>query len=183
MVKIYTKTGDRGETALFSGGRVPKHHLRVEAYGTIDELNSVLGLARAAAPSEQVDLWLNTLQNQLFHLGADLATPLDAKADWIARVTESQVEWLETTIDQMSELLEPLKNFILPGGTLAAAQLQVARAVCRRAERLIVALAEQESISENTIAYVNRLSDWLFTAARYENMQAGEAESKWTLGS
>ena len=180
-MKIYTKTGDKGETSLFAGGRVPKYHLRVEAYGTIDELNSVIGVARAAEPSQQVDLWLDQVQNQLFHLGSDLATPQDAKADWVTRVTAGDIEWLEATIDQMSAELSPLKNFILPGGTSAAAQLQVARAICRRAERLIVALGESDDIGDHALAYVNRLSDWLFTLARFENMQAGEPESKWSL--
>lgn len=180
-MRIYTKTGDAGETSLFGGGRLPKHHLRVAAYGTIDELNAVLGVARAAQPSPQVDEWLEKAQNQLFHLGADLATPLDAKTNWITRVTEADIIWLERSIDRMSEELPPLKNFILPGGTLAAAQLQVARAVCRRAERLIAGLNESDAISQQALPYVNRLSDWLFTLARYENMQAGEPEAKWAL--
>lgn len=180
-MKIYTKTGDTGETSLFGGGRVPKHHLRVEAYGTIDEVNSLLGLARAAGPSQQGDRWLEKAQNQLFHLGSDLATPIDAKTDWITRVTERDIAWLESTIDCMSDALPPLRNFILPGGTQVAAQLQVARAVCRRAERLITALGESEEISEDVLPYVNRLSDWLFTLARHENMKAGVAESKWSL--
>ncbi|MCY3917085.1 MAG: cob(I)yrinic acid a,c-diamide adenosyltransferase [Chloroflexi bacterium] len=180
-MKIYTKTGDAGGTSLFGGGRVAKHHARVEAYGTIDELNSVLGVARAAEPSRQVDAWLEKAQRQLFHLGADLATPLDAKADWITRVSQADVDWLEGAIDQMSENLTPLRNFILPGGTPAAAQIQLARAVCRRAERLVVALAESQDIGEQALPYINRLSDWLFTLARFENKQAGEAESKWSL--
>lgn len=180
-MRIYTKTGDAGETSLFGGGRVPKHHLRVEAYGTIDEVNSALGVARAAQPSKQGDEWLELLQNQLFHLGSDLATPLSVKADWITRVSEADVAWLESTIDHMSQELAPLSNFILPGGTPAAAQLQLARAICRRAERLIVALSASEAISEQALPYVNRLSDWLFTLARYENMKAGESESKWSL--
>lgn len=180
-MKIYTKTGDDGGTSLFAGGRVPKHHARVAAYGTIDELNSVLGVARAAQPSRQVDAWLEEVQNQLFHLGADLATPLDANAEWITRVSKADLDWLERSIDQMSEALAPLSNFILPGGTPAAAQMQLARAVCRRAERQIAALAENHDISAQALPYVNRLSDWLFTLARYENMKAGEAESKWSL--
>ena len=180
-MKIYTKTGDAGETSLLGGGRVSKHHLRVEAYGTIDEVNSLLGLARAAGPSQQGDLWLEKAQNQLFHLGSDLATPLDAKMDWITRVTEQDTVWLESAIDRMSDGLAPLNNFILPGGAQVAAHLHVARAVCRRAERLITALGESEEISEHVMPYVNRLSDWLFTLARYENMKAGESESKWSL--
>lgn len=180
-MKIYTKTGDSGETSLFGGGRVSKTHLRVEACGTVDELNSLLGLARALSPSDRGDSWLAEIQNQLFHLGADLATPPQAKADWITRIAASDVRWLESTIDEMSAELAPLKNFILPGGTAAAATLQAARAVGRRAERRIVALAEKEDIGAFVLSYVNRLSDWLFTLARYENMQAGEAESKWSL--
>ena len=173
----------KGDTSLFSGGRVPKHHLRVESYGTIDELNSVLGVVRSAKPSPQTDIWLEEVQNQLFHLGADLATPLDAKADWVVRVEVEQVEWLEQTIDEMTEQLDPLSNFILPGGTVAAANLHVARTVCRRAERLVSALQVEEDISEHAIAYINRLSDWLFTLARFENKQAGESEAKWVVRS
>ena len=180
-MKIYTKTGDQGETSLFAGGRVSKTHPRVEAYGTIDELNSLLGLARALRPSDRGDRWLAEAQHQLFHLGADLATPLHAKADWISRMTASDIDWLETTIDEMTAELAPLKNFILPGGTGPAAAIQAARAVCRRAERRIVALAEVEDVGDSVLPYVNRLSDWLFTLARYENLQAGESESKWSL--
>ena len=180
-MKIYTKTGDAGETALFSGGRVPKTHLRVEAYGTVDELNSLLGIVRAAELSQRADNWLSDVQRQLFCLGTDLATPRDAKAEWITRIGAEDIQWLEDTIDKMTSELEPLKNFILPGGTPAAATLQYARAVCRRAERLTVGLTHQEDIGDYIVAYLNRLSDWLFTLARYENMRAGEAETKWTL--
>lgn len=180
-MKIYTKTGDQGTTSLFAGGRVPKSHLRVEAYGTVDELNSHLGLARAQQPGEQTRLWLEQAQNQLFHLGADLATPLDAKADWITRIDSAAVAWLEATIDQMTADLPALKHFILPGGSLAAAQLHIARTVCRRAERLVVALQAQEPLNDQALPYLNRLSDWLFTLARWENQQAGIAEETWTV--
>ncbi len=180
-MKIYTRTGDRGETALFGGGRVPKTHLRMEACGTIDELNSVLGVARAADLSELAEGLLQEVQTQLFHLGADLATPLAAKADWIVRIGESEVRWLESAIDDMTAELAPLQNFILPGGTTAAANLQLARAVCRRAERILVALAQGEELGDYALAYTNRLSDWLFTLARYENMQADESEAKWSV--
>ncbi|MYD08898.1 MAG: cob(I)yrinic acid a,c-diamide adenosyltransferase [Chloroflexi bacterium] len=180
-MKIYTKTGDSGETSLFGGGRVPKTHPRVEACGAVDELNSMLGLARALRPSDRGDAWLADVQNQLFHLGADLATPLDTKADWITRIAAGDIEWLETTIDEMTAELAPLRNFILPGGTAAAAAIQAARAVSRRAERRLVALDATEDIGAFALPYVNRLSDWLFTLARYENMRAGEKESKWTL--
>lgn len=179
-MKIYTKTGDDGTTSLFSGGRVPKTHLRVEAYGTVDELNSVLGVARAHRPSRQTDDYLARVQRQLFHLGADLATPLDAKSDWVARMDADTVRWLEERIDEMTAALPPLTNFILPGGSLAAAQIHVARTVCRRAERLVVALQEHETIGDHALIYLNRLSDFLFTLARYENMRAGIPDVMWT---
>jgi cob(I)alamin adenosyltransferase len=182
-MKIYTKTGDDGTTSLFSGGRVSKAHLRVEAYGTIDELNSVLGAARAYNLSGKTMEWLEKVQTQLFHLGADLATPLDAKADWVVRMDAETIEWLETTIDHMAADLTPLKNFILPGGTPAAAHIHIARTICRRAERLAVTLAEQEAIGEHVLKYLNRLSDWLFTLARWENQQAGIPEEKWSVRS
>ena len=180
-MKIYTKTGDSGETSLFSGGRVAKDHLRVSAYGTVDELNSILGLARSHGASEQGDGWLEAVQNHLFHLGADLATPLDAKADWVVRVTGDQVDWLESTIDTMTQSLPELKHFILPGGTLVSAQLHVARTVCRRVERLVIPLQRDEPIGDFVLPYLNRLSDWLFTLARWENHQAGIAESEWSV--
>jgi cob(I)alamin adenosyltransferase len=180
-MKIYTKAGDGGNTSLFSGGRVPKKHLRVECYGTVDELNSVLGVARAHQPHAQTDAWLERVQNQLFHLGADLATPLDAKADWVVRVDPTAITWLEETIDQMTAELPALKNFVLPGGSLAAAQIHVARTVCRRAERLAVALRDEEAIGEQVIPYLNRLSDFLFTLARWENMKMGIPEEKWSV--
>lgn len=180
-MKIYTRTGDDGTTALFSGGRVAKTHRRVEAYGTVDELNSFIGAARAQGLNQQTDQWLETVQNALFHLGADLATPLDAKSEWVVRVTANQITWLENTIDEMTGALPPLKSFILPGGTPGAAMIQVARAVCRRAERLTIELAETEPIGDLVVPYLNRLSDWLFTLARWENHQAGIEESKWSV--
>ncbi|MCY4464859.1 MAG: cob(I)yrinic acid a,c-diamide adenosyltransferase [Chloroflexi bacterium] len=180
-MKIYTKTGDGGTTALFAGGRVPKHHLRVEAYGTVDELNSLLGVVRATGPSQKTDAWLEIAQNQLFHLGSDLATPPSAKTDWVTRIGKDEINWLEAGIDQMTDLLPPLRNFVLPGGSPAGAQLQVARAVCRRAERIMTALDQSDEIGPDALVYVNRLSDWLFMLARYENRQAGESETKWSL--
>lgn len=179
-MRIYTKTGDGGETSLFGGGRVPKSDLRVAAYGAVDELNSHLGVVRAAAPSQRADSWLKVVQRQLFHLGADLATPMDAKADYVTRVSADDITWLESTIDEMTSELPPLKNFILPGGTPAAASLQLSRAVCRRAERQIVTLVAGEDIGDHVLPYVNRLSDWLFTLARFENLQADEPEAKWS---
>lgn len=180
-MKIYTKTGDEGKTSLFSGGRVSKSHLRVEAYGTVDELNSYLGVVRAYQPTESTDNRLETVQNHMHRLGADLATPMTSKADWLVRIEAETVGWLERDIDAMSEQLDPLKNFILPGGSPAGAHLHVARTVCRRAERLVVALGEQEDINEHASMYINRLSDWLFTLARYENKQQGIPEKAWIV--
>jgi cob(I)alamin adenosyltransferase len=177
-MKIYTRTGDDGTTALFSGGRVPKTHLRVEAYGTVDEMNSVLGVVRTCEPYS--DEWLAQIQRHLFHLGADLATPLDAKSDWVVRVKPDATRWLEQIIDHMTAHLPPLTSFILPGGTPAAAHLHVARTVCRRAERLTVALADQETINASIVPYLNRLSDSLFTMARWENFRAGVMDETWS---
>lgn len=181
-MKIYTKTGDDGTTSLFSGGRVSKTHLRVEAYGTVDELNSVLGVVRAAKPHPQTDAWLLEIQRHLFHLGADLATPLDSKSDWVARMDAGKIAWLEKTIDQMTAQLPPLTHFILPGGSPAAAQLHIARTVCRRAERITTALQEREALGDHVLRYLNRLSDFFFTLARWENMQAGISEDQWSPG-
>ncbi|MFQ3567945.1 MAG: cob(I)yrinic acid a,c-diamide adenosyltransferase [Aggregatilineales bacterium] len=180
-MKIYTRTGDDGTTSLFSGGRVPKHHYRVESYGTLDELNSMLGAARANQPSTETDAYLAQIQEQLFHLGADLATPLDAPSSYVVRMTEGPVAWLEESIDQLTADLPPLKTFILPGGSPAAAQIHLARTICRRAERVVVALAEVEPIGDYVLPYLNRLSDFLFTLARWENQRAGVPEEKWSL--
>jgi cob(I)alamin adenosyltransferase len=179
-MKIYTRTGDDGTTSLFSGGRVPKYHLRVEAYGTVDELNSILGVARALQPSPTTDEYLARIQHQLFHLGADLATPLDAKSSHIVRVAADQVAWLEESIDALTAQLPPLTAFILPGGAPAAAQIHVARTICRRVERFVTQLAESEPVGEQALPYLNRLSDFLFTLARWENMQANVADVTWT---
>lgn len=179
-MKIYTKTGDQGQTSLFAGGRVSKDHLRVEAYGTVDELNSVLGVVRSYGVPPQAETWLIQLQNNLFTVGSDLATPLDNTPDWLVRLTEQPVVQLEAAIDLMDTQLEPLKAFILPSGTPPAAMLHVARTVCRRAERITVALGHSEAINPAVLAYLNRLSDFLFTLARWINHQAGVAETTWT---
>ncbi len=179
-MKIYTKTGDDGTTSLFSSGRVYKSHLRVEAYGTVDELNSCLGLARALKPSPRTDDWLAQVQRQLFHLGADLATPPEAQSRWVVRMDADTIAWLETQIDDMTAALPPLTNFILPGGTPAAAQIHVARTVCRRAERVVVLLQQHEALGGHALAYLNRLSDFLFVLARWENLQAGVPEDTWS---
>ena len=180
-MKIYTKTGDAGETGLFGGGRVRKSHARVEAYGTVDELNALLGLARTHALPAPAPEWLETIQNHLFYLGADLATPSDAQVEGVVRLDAESVHALEQAIDAMNELLPPLKSFILPGGTPAAATLHVARTVCRRAERVCVALGDAESINPTILVYLNRLSDFLFTLARWVNHHAGESEIRWAV--
>ena len=173
--RIYTRTGDKGDTALGSGKRVPKHDLRIEAYGTVDEANACVGVARLSTTGE-LDQMLARVQNDLFDLGADLCVPEDggeiaAKA---LRISDAQVERLEREIDAMNEKLQPLRSFVLPGGTPAAANLHVARTVCRRAERVIVKLAESEALSSATVKYANRLSDFLFVAARFANLSTGD---------
>lgn len=180
-MKIYTRTGDDGGTALFAGGRVPKHHLRVESYGTVDELNSALGLARALQPLAATDQRLHVVQRQLFNLGSDLATPLEASTSWIVRVPAEDIAWLEAEIDAMTAELPELRSFILPGGTPAAAQIHVARTICRRAERLVSALHEREALNPQALPYLNRLSDFLFTLARWENANSGVADERWTV--
>lgn len=178
-MKIYTKTGDEGETSLFAGGRVPKNHLRLHTYGTVDELNSVIGLARAFDIDNALNEMLGRVQQELFHVGSDLATPLESDAEWVVRVKEEQVSRLESEIDQLTDELAPLKNFILPGGTQAAATLHQARTVCRRAERWLVALADEEKINPTSLQYINRLSDWLFVMARVANSRAGVDDVIW----
>ncbi|MBY5412999.1 cob(I)yrinic acid a,c-diamide adenosyltransferase [Rhizobium leguminosarum] len=184
--KIYTKTGDDGTTGLVSGPRRVKDDLRVEAYGTIDEANSAIGLARLhTAGLPQLDAMLMSIQNDLFDLGADLATPDTGEppAYEPLRIAETQVDRVERDIDQLNASLEPLKSFILPGGSPAAAHLHLARTIARRAERLMVALArtEGEIVSEPAMKYVNRLSDFLFVAARHANDQ-GHADVLWVPG-
>jgi len=184
--KIYTRTGDDGTTALGTGERVAKYDLRVEAYGTVDETNAVIGLARlhTGDTDPALDAMLARIQNDLFDLGADLCFPDETK-DGSARlsVTDAQVARLESEIDEMNRSLEPLRSFVLPGGRPAASFLHLARTVSRRAERLIVALASrpEEPVSEPAIRYVNRLSDFLFVAARYAN-DKGATDVTWVPG-
>jgi cob(I)alamin adenosyltransferase len=179
--RIYTKTGDKGETALGDGTRLPKHALRIEAYGTLDEANSTIGLARLHA-SGDIDAMLGRIQNDLFDLGADLCVPETAKrSEGRLRVTAAQVERLEREIDLMNAPLEPLTSFVLPGGTQLAAWLHLARTIVRRAERLVVKLAGEEAINPEAIKYVNRLSDHLFVAARAAN-DGGTKDVLWTPG-
>jgi cob(I)alamin adenosyltransferase len=173
--RIYTRTGDKGDTALGSGKRVRKYDLRIEAFGTVDETNACVGVARLHTEGE-LDQMLARVQNDLFDLGADLCVPEDggeiaAKA---LRVTQAQVDRLERELDALNEKLQPLRSFVLPGGSPAAAHLHVARTVCRRAERLIVKLAENEAVGEACVKYANRLSDFLFVAARFANSAKGD---------
>jgi cob(I)alamin adenosyltransferase len=177
LVKIYTRTGDTGETGLFGGQRVAKDALRVHAYGTIDECNAVLGLARAAGLEAELDAMLAQVQNQLFVVGADLATP--GESAHIPRVGADETRLLEEAIDALEAGLEPLRQFILPGGTPGAAQLHLARTVCRRAERWAVSLAQEEPLSEHVLSYLNRLSDFLFVAARAANARAATPDVPW----
>jgi cob(I)alamin adenosyltransferase len=180
--KIYTKTGDSGHTGLFGGGRVEKDHPRVEAYGDVDELNAVIGAARAVEMMPRVDEVLAPVQRDLFAIGALLATPHPAKhREQLekARLSDKRVAQLEQAIDDGEEELEPLKAFILPGGTPKASALHVARTVCRRAERSIIRLQRTDEVPQIVIVYLNRLSDLLFVLARVANRRAGAGEVTW----
>lgn len=179
-MKIYTRTGDKGETGLFGGERVSKASRRIEAYGTVDELNSVLGIVRSMNPPKEIDAILETIQGDLFTLGADLATPFESDSS-VPRVQPSDVQRIERQIDAIDPKLQPLKHFILPGGTNVAAMLHFARTVCRRAERRVVKLAKKEEIGEQPVIYLNRLADLLFVLARYANQHSGHEEKKWKL--
>jgi cob(I)alamin adenosyltransferase len=175
-LKIYTKGGDRGETSLFGGARVAKNDPRIEAYGTVDELNSFIGVARASWPSSPIDDQLDGIQSDLFDVGAHLASPGTSR---FTGVDDARIESLEQSIDAMTSELPPLTAFILPGGSLAAANLHVARTICRRAERLVVALHDDTAPTQSTIRYLNRLSDYLFTAARFANLRLGVSDVPW----
>jgi cob(I)alamin adenosyltransferase len=184
--KIYTRTGDDGTTALGTGERRKKYDLRIAAYGTLDEVNAAIGVARLhTAGDNALDAALSRIQNDLFDVGADLCTPGRGKGPGGARltVTDKQVAWLEAEIDRLNAELAPLRSFVLPGGSAAAAYLHLARTVCRRAERLIAELKEkpQESVTPEVLKYVNRLSDYLFVASRYANGK-GVADVLWKPG-
>jgi len=179
--RIYTKTGDKGETALGDGTRVSKTALRIAAYGTVDEANAAIGIARLHTKGD-LDVMLARIQNDLFDLGADLCVPETAKrSQGRLRVSEAQVERLEREIDEMNASLKPLASFVLPGGSVAAAYLHLARVVVRRAERLIVELANEEKINPAALRYANRLSDHLFVASRYAN-DSSARDVLWTPG-
>jgi cob(I)alamin adenosyltransferase len=182
-MKIYTKTGDNGDTSLIGGHRLPKSSLRIDSYGTVDELNAQLGVVRALKPNVDIDGILEQLQNQLFVLGADLAAPLNVVSSEIPRIQSEHIKNLETIIDKIDAQLPPLQSFVLPGGHLVSAQLQVARAVCRRAERLVDALGRKEDIGKFPLVYLNRLSDLLFVLARFINLLSDIEEPRWDTNS
>ncbi len=183
LTRIYTKTGDEGRTGLGGGQRVPKDSQRVETYGTVDELNSQIGVALATGLCQRLSGELRLIQNELFDLGADLATPATSQARHpVPTVEPRHIEKLEGLIDEFNEVVGPLTNFLLPGGAPGAAQLHVARTVCRRAERAATTLAREETIGPTVLRYLNRLSDALFVMARYENHERGVPEPLWEPG-
>jgi len=178
-VKIYTRTGDDGSTGLLGPGRVSKAAHRVEAYGSVDEANAAIGAARAEDRAGWLGADLEGIQSQLFDLGAELASPTPQIAAALPRLADADVEALEAAIDRLERDLAPLSRFVLPGGTALAARLHLARTVCRRAERRLVALAEREAVEPRLIRYLNRLGDLLFVMARWCNHRAGAAEIEW----
>jgi cob(I)alamin adenosyltransferase len=183
LTRIYTKTGDEGLTGLGGGRRVPKDSPRVSAYGTVDELNSAIGVALALGLSDRLVDELGRIQNELFDLGSDLCWPSDdERRARIPTVQPHNVERLETLIDELNETVGPLSNFLLPGGSPGAAQLHVARTICRRAERATITLSREEAIGDLVLPYLNRLSDALFVMARYENHTRGVDEPLWQPG-
>lgn len=178
MVKIYTKTGDTGTTSLFGGKRLSKDDARIEAYGQVDELNSLLGIILAENPRAEVSKKLTRVQKELFVLGSDLSAPYGIKVK-VPRITRAYVSRLEKEIDRMEKNLPKLKNFILPGGSSVGSKLHLARSVARRAERAIAALSQKEKINAKAQIYINRLSDWLFVLARYVNKLENQKENIW----
>ena len=179
-MKIYTKKGDSGSTSLLGGTRVPKHHLRIEAYGTVDELNSYMGVVRDHNVAPEFTAFINQIQNNLFTLGSLLASDPEKNHFKLPELTEQDVEELESSIDKMDQELPELKNFVLPGGHPANSFTHVARCVCRRAERLTVQLSEESSIDPLVIKYLNRLSDWLFAFSRLMTHRTKSEEVAWT---
>ena len=190
ITKVYTRTGDRGETALVGGKRVPKDSLRIEAYGAIDELNSIVGLARvfneesldAGEAHQFLDEVLCQIQDQLFDIGSELATPAEFFQQGMYRVGESEIDRLEKLMDKCQEDLEPLKSFVLPGGGRVGAYLHQSRTVCRRAERDILRLSREEEVNPDVLKYINRLSDLFFVLSRWIAKQTGEQEYLWQRG-
>jgi cob(I)alamin adenosyltransferase len=181
-MKIYTKTGDSGKTSLNSPQRIPKNNIRVEAYGTIDELNSVLGIVMTHDFPDSIKLDIEKIMNLLFQVGSDLATPFESPMDKkIKRIDENDISYLEKLIDDYDKELPELRNFILPGGSQPSAYINLARTVARRAERRIVALSDSEEINLNIIKFINRLADYLFVAARYVNLKLNIKEKIWKI--
>ena len=185
-MKIYTRTGDKGTTALFGGTRLPKHHIRIESYGTVDELNSYLGLLCDQEISDEYKSNLKRIQHNLFTIGSTLATDPEKnkKKDGKSRlniplIDKSAIAFLETEMDKMDESLPPMTHFILPGGHQTVSFCHIARCVCRRAERLVVALSQEEAVPQEVITYLNRLSDYLFVLARKLTLDLGAEEVKW----
>jgi cob(I)alamin adenosyltransferase len=180
ITKVYTRTGDDGTTGLGGGERVAKDSPRIEAFGTVDELNSQIGVAIASGLDSKLAERLAAIQNDLFHLGSDLCTLEDDKAKRpVPTIEQRHIDSLERWMDEMSAELSPLENFVLPGGTIGAAHLHVSRTICRRAERMTIRLARQEPVGAHVAPYLNRLSDALFVAARYENRSRGEPDVLW----
>ena len=185
ITSVYTRTGDKGTTGLADGTRVPKDSLRLETYGTVDELNSVVGLCRQfltdlpPQKAEKLDLWCEALQNDLFNLGADLATPIAGRWPQMVVLNETDVKQLEKIIDYCQEELSPLREFVLPGGTRINSFLHLARTVCRRGERLAVTLQGTEEINPSAVPYLNRLSDLFFVLSRWVQVHSGKAEVTW----
>jgi cob(I)alamin adenosyltransferase len=179
LTKIVTRTGDDGTTGLAGGGRISKDSARIWAIGTVDELSSAIGLARALRADPDVDVRLREIQNDLFNLGAELATPADKFKKGMPQIEKSHVAGLEELVQELSKELGPLKEFILPGGSPTGAQLHVARTICRRAERFCVRMRKEEKIGELVVPYLNRLSDALFMLARWSNQKSGVKETYW----
>lgn len=180
ITKVYTRTGDNGETSLGTGERIDKTAQRVEAMGAVDEVNAAIGMAMSHVMHDDLRSTLVEVQHALFHMGADLCVPENAKVDYpVPRITEGHVTYLESVMDRLSQELPPLENFVLPGGTPAAAALHFARSVCRRAEREVLRLDEQEPLSDAVTIYLNRLSDALFVMSRYDNKAAGCQDCVW----
>ncbi|HEV3052297.1 MAG TPA: cob(I)yrinic acid a,c-diamide adenosyltransferase [Longimicrobium sp.] len=179
--KLYTRGGDRGETSLFGGERVPKDHLRVDAYGQLDELSAALGLLIVALPADELRDQLQQVQNELFDLGAELATPPESRLEYKLPPGVEEADWrrLERLLDAYDAQVPPLRAFVLPGGHETAARAHLARTVCRRAERAVVRLAHAEEVRDDVITYLNRLSDFLFVVARLLNVRAGVPEVEW----
>ncbi len=178
-MKIYTKTGDAGSTSLFGGSRVQKNNIRINCYGTIDELNAMIGLSIASQVHLDTKIVLEKIQNNLFQIGSELSAPENIDSKIIIKITDEEINFLEMSIDKFDEKLPKLKNFILPGGSVGSSNLHLTRTICRRAERILVELMEKESINDKILVYINRLSDLLFVLARFENFTTSTPEIEW----